>query len=58
VKYNAKILGFQEWRQRNVTVVGGGESLCVITYAPSVVWKKSKETRALLNGIVGSVVFH
>jgi hypothetical protein len=57
VKYDAKILGSQEWRQRNVTVVGKGQSLCVITYAPARVWKKSKATRALLDGIVDSVVF-
>jgi hypothetical protein len=57
VTYDGKILGFQKWRQRNVTLVGGGESLCVMTYAPQEVWKKSKTIRAVLDAIVNSVTF-
>lgn len=57
VKYDSKILGSREWRQRNVTLIGRGQSLCVMTYAPALLWKKSKTARAVLNGIVGSVVF-
>jgi hypothetical protein len=57
VKYNAKILGSLEWRQRNVTLVGKGQSLCVMTYAPAQTWKKSKAVRTVLDGIVGSLVF-
>jgi hypothetical protein len=57
VKYNAPIAGYREWRQRNVTLVGAGESLCAISYAPLPVWKKSPATRALLDGILASVTF-
>jgi hypothetical protein len=57
VKYHSKIGGSQEWRQRNVTIVGKGESLCVISYAPAKLWKHSKGTRDLLDGIIKSVVF-
>jgi hypothetical protein len=57
VTYDAKILGYQQWRQRNVTLVGGGQSLCAITYAPAPLWKKSKPIRALLDGIVRSITF-
>ena len=47
--------GVRDWRQRNLTVVGGGESLCVIGYAPAADWKKSKETRRLLEAVLASV---
>jgi hypothetical protein len=57
VRYDAPIDGHQEWRQWNLTVVGEGESLCVIAHAPWKVWKKSKATRNLLASIVGSLRF-
>ena len=57
VKYNSPIAGYREWRQRNVTLVGAGQSLCAISYAPLPVWKKSPATRALLDGILSSVTF-
>jgi len=57
VTYEKPIGGYTEWRQRNVTVVGAGQSLCAISYAPLAVWKKSRVTRALLDGVLGSVVF-
>ena len=57
VNYDRPVLGHKQWRQRNLTVVGDGQSLCVITYCPVTVWKKSAETRALLDGIVRSVEF-
>ena len=57
VTYDAKVLGYQKWRQRTVTLVGGGESLCVMTYAPQEVWKKSKAIRAVLDAVVYSVKF-
>jgi hypothetical protein len=56
VQYDEDILGHKKWRQRNVTLVGGGESLCVIAYSPLSLWKKSPATRALLDAIVGSIV--
>ena len=57
VRYDAPIKGQREWRQRNVTIVGAGQTLCVMSYAPAPVWKKSPETRALLDAIVGSITF-
>jgi hypothetical protein len=57
VRYDAPIQGHVEWRQRNVTLVGGGESLCIIAYAPQAVWKKDKAARRTLDGIVESVSF-
>jgi len=55
VTYDDPVLGHRQWRQRNLTVVGPESSLCVITYCPSSRWKKSGETRVLLDGIVRSV---
>jgi len=57
VTYDEPVLGHRRWRQRNVTVVGPDVSLCAITYAPAEVWKKSKEVRALLDAVLGSVRF-
>jgi hypothetical protein len=57
VTYDKPILGAREWRQRNVTIVGNGSSLCAITYAPLPLWKKSAQTRALLDAVLGSVTF-
>jgi hypothetical protein len=57
VKYDKPVLGAREWRQRNVTIVGAGSSLCAITYAPLALWKKSAPTRALLDAVLGSVTF-
>lgn len=57
VRYDAAILGHREWRQRNVTLVGAGQSLCVIVYVPSQLWKKSKASRALADAVVQSVAF-
>ena len=55
VTYDKPIGGHRKWRQRNVTVVGGGHSLCAISYAPAEVWKKSKATRSLLDAVLSSV---
>jgi len=57
VHYDAPIDGHTDWRQWNLTVVGGGESVCVIAHAPLSVWKKSKPARNLLTSIVGSIRF-
>ena len=56
VRYDAPVDGHKEWRQRNVTIVGAGSSLCAISYAPAGRWKKSSATRALLDGVLGSVI--
>ncbi len=55
VRYDQPIDQFRDWRQRNLTVVGTGESLCVIGYSPLPVWKKSKAARRLLDAVMGSV---
>jgi hypothetical protein len=57
VRYLKPIGGYTAWRQRNVTIVGLGESVCLISYAPMPVWKKSKEARALLDAVLSSVTF-
>jgi hypothetical protein len=57
VTYLKPIAGYTEWRQRNVTLVGAGQSLCAISYAPVPLWKKSPGARALLDAVLGSVVF-
>ena len=55
VHYDEPIEGHKDWRQRNVTLVGKGESLCVVSMAPRRVWKKSKEDRALLEAVTDSL---
>jgi hypothetical protein len=57
VTYEPPVLGQRQWRQRNVTIVGNGDSLCAITYAPLPLWKKSAPIRALLDAVLGSVTF-
>jgi hypothetical protein len=57
VQYDEEIGGHKDWRQRNVSVVGGGESLCLIGMAPRRVWKKSKEDRKLLEAVLTSIRF-
>lgn len=56
VRYDSAVDGHKEWRQRNVTVVGGGHSLCAVSYAPAALWKR-KDTRALLDAVLSSVRF-
>jgi hypothetical protein len=57
VHYDDPVEGYRDWRQRNLTVVGGGESVCAIAYAPLPVWKKSKPARILLTSILESIRF-
>jgi hypothetical protein len=57
VHYDEPVDGHRDWRQRNLTVVGAGESVCIVAYAPVPVWKKSKSARNLLSAIVESVRF-
>ena len=54
-RYDKPVKGYRDWRQRNVTLVGSGRSLCIIAYCPVPLWKKSRELRALLDGVVMSV---
>lgn len=55
VRYDKEIRGHRQWRQRNVSLVGSGRSLCVVAYAPAAAWKKSPESRALLDAVLSSV---
>lgn len=57
VRYDHPRHGHREWRQRTVTVVGQGDSLCVITYVPRQLWKSSPPSRALVESVLGSVTF-
>lgn len=57
VLYDKPIQNQREWRQRNLTLVGGGQSLCVITNVPLAVWKKDSRTRALVDAVVASIAF-
>ena len=34
VHYDGPVEGHRDWRQRNLTLVGDEESVCVVTYAP------------------------
>jgi hypothetical protein len=53
--YDQPVDGSADWRQRNVTLVGHGESVCVIGYAPAALWKKSKPARSLLEAVLARV---
>jgi hypothetical protein len=55
VEYDQPIGGDKKWRQRNLTLVGDGESVCVVTYVPNGVWKKSNAARKLLTSLAESV---
>jgi hypothetical protein len=55
VAYDKEIRGHRQWRQRNVSLVGGGRSLCVVVYAPAAHWKKSRASRALVDAVLASV---
>jgi hypothetical protein len=48
-------MGFVEWRQRVVTLVGKGEGLCVVAFCPLPLWKQSREARDTLKAVVASV---
>lgn len=55
VRYDKEVRGHRQWRQRNVSLVGSGRSLCVVAYAPSAQWKKSSASRAVLDAVLSSV---
>ena len=57
VSYDQPRHGHREWRQRTVTVVGKGDSLCVMSYVPRETWKSSAPTRALVEAVLSSVTF-
>ena len=55
VEYDKPIDGDKKWRQRNLTIVGPTESLCIITYVRQGIWKKSTPARKLLTSLAESV---
>jgi hypothetical protein len=55
VEYDKPIDGDKKWRQRNLTIVGPSESLCIITYVRQGIWKKSTPARKLLTSLAESV---
>jgi hypothetical protein len=56
VIYDKDFRGHRMWRQRNISLVGMGRSLCVVGYAPSALWKKkSSPTRVLMDAVLSSV---
>lgn len=57
VRYDAPIDGERDWRQRNLTITGPEQSLCVIAHVPLRAWKKSAELRALVDAVVQSLGF-
>lgn len=57
VRYDEPIDGARDWRQRNVSVVGEGESVCIVGYGPMPAFKKSKALRGLLDAVITSVEF-
>ena len=57
VEYDEEVMGHRKWRQRNLTVVGGGDSLCIVAFAPVAVWNKSSAARTALEAVVQNVTF-
>ena len=57
VTYAAPVRGQAVWRQRNVTLVGAKEAVCVIAFCPAATWKSSKQTRRTLDDVVASITF-
>lgn len=55
VTYDKEIRGHRIWRQRNITLIGFGRSLCVVGYAPAKGWKKNGPHAALLQAVMSSV---
>jgi hypothetical protein len=55
--YEAPVQGYKKWRQRNLTVVGSGHSLCLISFAPLPVWKKSDKARSATEALMRSIKF-
>jgi hypothetical protein len=58
VQYDAPIQGHVAWRQRTLTIVGGGHSLCLASYVPAELWKRSPEARAAAEAVLASVVLN
>jgi hypothetical protein len=57
VKYDTPFRGHEKWRQRNLTIVGQGHSLCLVANVPVKIWNKSRKVRAILDAVLGNVRF-
>jgi hypothetical protein len=57
VVYDKEVRGHRMWRQRNISLVGLGRSLCVVGYVPAALWKKKKSNpvRLLMDAVLSSV---
>ena len=55
VRYDEPVDGHKKWRQRNITVVGAGASVCLISFMPDAAAKKGRE-RAVFDAVLASVV--
>jgi hypothetical protein len=55
VEYDKPVDGDKKWRQRNLTIVGATESICIITYVRQGIWKKSTPARKLLTSLAENV---
>ena len=58
VVYDVPIRGHRMWRQRALTVVGAGHSLCLAQYVPGDLWKRSPEARAAAEAVLASVTLN
>lgn len=56
VRYDEEIQGAREWRQRSLSLVGGGASLCVVQMAPAREWKRSRALRDLAASVLAGFV--
>ena len=58
MRYDTAVHGTRDWHQRTLTLVGGGQSMCIIAYAPQAAWKAKKSAaKATLNAVMSSVTF-
>jgi hypothetical protein len=57
VRYDQPRHGHREWRQRTITLVGQGDSLCVMSYVPRETWKTSRPARALVDSLISGITF-
>jgi hypothetical protein len=56
VTYDKAVHGHRVWRHRTLSVVGAGQSLCAVSYAPLAAAKSPKK-RAMLDAVLASVTF-
>jgi hypothetical protein len=55
VRYDTPIDGHTEWRQRSVTLVGEGQSLCMTLHVPRRLWKGDKAVKQTVEAVVASL---